>query len=151
VVLGKGSQKRLASISDARRMLEDVGRVSDLPAAGPKPGNRPAPLGRVDCSGCVLLLALAALAFVHFPRDPPPEQTLRYTIAAPENSTVHSFAISPDGRNLGHAAAVGGKRQLWLRPMDALSGSARAVYRGRNITRSGRRIADISDSSRRAS
>ena len=45
---------------------------------------------------------------------------MRSTIALPENSTVHSFAISPDGRTLVIAAAVNGKRQLWLRPMDAL-------------------------------
>ena len=67
-----------------------------------------------------LALALAILAFIHFHATPPPEQTLRYTIAAPENSTVHSFAISPDGRALVMAAQVGAKRQLWLRPLDAL-------------------------------
>ena len=37
----------------------------------------------------------------------PPEQTLRYTIAAPGGSAVHSFAISPDGRYLAIAAAGG--------------------------------------------
>jgi len=62
----------------------------------------------------------AALAFVHFRETPPPERTLRYTIAAPENSAVHSFAISPDGRYVAIAAAVQGKRQLWLRALDAL-------------------------------
>ena len=68
----------------------------------------------------MLLVALAGLAFVHFRETPPPGQTLRYTIAAPEGSTVQSFAISPDGRYLVIAAAVKGKRQLWLRTMDAL-------------------------------
>ena len=66
------------------------------------------------------LVALTALAFVHFRETSPPGQTLRYTIAAPEGSSVHSFAISPDGRCLVIAAAVKGKRQLWLRAMDAL-------------------------------
>jgi len=117
--LEKDRKKRLASISDARRMLEDVGRVSDLPAQAPSPAIVLRHWAAWIAAG-VLLLALAALAFVHFRETPPPEQTLRYTIAAPENSTVHSFAISPDGRNLVIAAAVGGKRQLWLRPMDAL-------------------------------
>jgi hypothetical protein len=45
---------------------------------------------------------------------------VRATISAPENSTVQSFAISPDGRTLVMAARVNGKQQLWLRPMDAL-------------------------------
>jgi serine/threonine protein kinase len=64
--------------------------------------------------------APAALSFIHFRESPPPERTLRHTMAVPENSTVHSFAISPDGRQLAIAAAVRGKRQLWLRPLDAL-------------------------------
>ncbi|HEV3333922.1 MAG TPA: protein kinase [Bryobacteraceae bacterium] len=68
----------------------------------------------------VLAAAGAALAWVHFRETAPPARTLRYTISAPERSTVHSFAISPDGRLLVIAAAVGGKRQLWLRAMDAL-------------------------------
>jgi len=68
----------------------------------------------------VLVLALAAVSFLHFRETPPPEQTLRYTIAAPENSTVQSFAISPDGRTLVIAVQLNTKRQLWLRPLDGL-------------------------------
>jgi len=68
----------------------------------------------------MLLVALAGLAFVHFRETVPPEQTLRSAITLPEKSSVHSFAISPDGRTLVIAAVVNGKRQLWLRPMDAL-------------------------------
>src|ERR1700680_1954953 len=66
----------------------------------------------------LFLLTTLGLSFVHF-REPP-EQTFRSAITLPENSTVHSLAISPDGRTLVIAAAVNGKRQLWLRPMDAL-------------------------------
>jgi Tol biopolymer transport system component len=71
------------------------------------------------CAGVVAVAALV-VSFIHFRETLPREQTLRYTIGAPENSTVHSFAISPDGRALVVAAAVNGKPQLWLRPMDAL-------------------------------
>jgi Tol biopolymer transport system component len=66
-----------------------------------------------------LLLTTLALGFVYF-RQVPTERLLRYTLAAPENSTVHSFAVSPDGRFVTIAAVVDGKRQLWLRPLDAL-------------------------------
>jgi hypothetical protein len=69
-------------------------------------------------------LLLAALAFVHFRETPPVAQTLRYIIAPPENSTLHSIALSPDGRTLVIAATVAGKRQLYLRPMDALEARA---------------------------
>jgi eukaryotic-like serine/threonine-protein kinase len=67
----------------------------------------------------VLACALAAVSFVHLRESPLPEQTLRANIAAPEGSTVHSFAISPDGRYLVFAAAVSGKEQLWLRAIIA--------------------------------
>jgi eukaryotic-like serine/threonine-protein kinase len=65
---------------------------------------------------------LAAMSFVHFREAPPVEQNLRATIAMPEGmaQSFHSFAISPDGRNLVIAATVNGKRQLWLRAMNGL-------------------------------
>ena len=64
------------------------------------------------------IVCAIGVSLIHF-REPP-EQTLRSAITLPENSTIHSFALSPDGRTLVIAAAVNGKRQLWLRPMDAL-------------------------------
>jgi Tol biopolymer transport system component len=60
------------------------------------------------------------VSFVHFRETPPPERTLRYTIAAPESSILQSFAVSPDGRAVAIAAAVQGRRQLWLRALDTL-------------------------------
>src|SRR5262249_33757338 len=42
----------------------------------------------------------------------------------PENSSVHSFAISPDGRYVAIAANINGKQQLWLRALDALQAQA---------------------------
>src|SRR5262249_23771866 len=69
----------------------------------------------------VLLVALGILSFIHFRETPPRPTLLRYTIAAPENSRLHSFAISPNGRYVAIAAAVQGKRQqLWVRALDTL-------------------------------
>jgi Tol biopolymer transport system component len=66
----------------------------------------------------VLMLALAALSFVYFRKTPQP--ALLATIVMPEGTTVlQGFAISPDGRTLVMAPEIHGKRQLWLRPMDA--------------------------------
>jgi eukaryotic-like serine/threonine-protein kinase len=68
-----------------------------------------------------LAVACAAVVSFLYVRDlQKPQRPLRYSIAAPENSSVHSFAVSPDGRYVTIAAAVNGKRQLWLRPLDAL-------------------------------
>jgi hypothetical protein len=59
--------------------------------------------------------------FLYFRQTPPAEHVLRATIAAPEGTTLlDSFAISTDGRSVALAAVVNGKRQLWLRPLDAL-------------------------------
>ena len=65
-----------------------------------------------------LLVALAALSFLHFRETPQP--ALLATIGTPEGTNVFKgFAVSPDGRYLVMAPESQGKRQLWLRPMDA--------------------------------
>ena len=72
------------------------------------------------CIAAFLLLALMPANILHFRETPPPEQTLRYTITAPGEQHGSQLRHFPDGRTLVIAAAVNGKRQLWLRPMDAL-------------------------------
>jgi len=116
--LDRDVKKRLRDIGEARIVLS-----GPLEEAAPASSTAPsrARLGRIwPAAAAVLALALGAVSFIHFRETPPPEQTLRYTVTAPESSQVHSFAISPDGRTLVIAASVSGKLQLWLRPMDAL-------------------------------
>ena len=75
----------------------------------------------------VLLLAVTALAVVHFREKPPEAPLLRTTILPPEKTTFdftgnHGLmALSPDGRRLVFAASADGKSQLWVRPLDALT------------------------------
>src|SRR5262249_9200085 len=66
------------------------------------------------------VICLLALAFIHLRETPPAERVLRYSLAPPEKSRIHTFALSPDGRYLAIAAAVEGKRQLWVRPLEPL-------------------------------
>src|SRR5262249_54308690 len=112
--LTKDRRQRLQAIGEARIALENpVGQVGNLrPIA-----NRPL---RWIATSAVLAISLAALSLFHFRETPPAERTLRYTIAAPEGSTVESFALSPDGRTIAIAAAAAGKRQLWLRALDEI-------------------------------
>ena len=44
---------------------------------------------------------------------------MRLEIVTPPGADVSGFAISPDGRTLVFQAAVDGKSQLWLRPLDS--------------------------------
>jgi eukaryotic-like serine/threonine-protein kinase len=112
--LAKDRKQRLQAIGEARIALEHPDRVELGTTTAP---SRSWPGWVWPGMAALFALVAAALAFIHFRETP--EQTLRYTIAGPESSLVQSFAISPDGRSLV-IAAVGGKRQLWLRPMDAL-------------------------------
>jgi predicted Ser/Thr protein kinase len=113
--LEKDPKKRLRDIGDVWELLE---APPLLVAASEPVTSRRAMAGWV--AAAVVTLALAALAVLHFRETPPPEHILSYTIAPPEGGTVHSFAVSPDGRSVVMASAVNGKRQLWQRPLDAL-------------------------------
>jgi Tol biopolymer transport system component/predicted Ser/Thr protein kinase len=114
--LRKDLKYRWQAIGDVRIALEEVEQAILSPAITSPATRSPAPLGWIAAG----VIALAAVLIYFRQTAPPPERALRYTIAAPENSAVHSFAISPDGRYVTIAAAVQGKRQLWLRPLDAL-------------------------------
>ena len=112
---------------DPKKRLRDIGDVWELLEAPPL---TPAALSPARQGGGSLLWiaatviavgALATLAFVHFREIPPPEHTLRYTIAPPEGvQNITSFAVSPDGRTVVMAALASGTQQLWQRPLDGL-------------------------------
>lgn len=116
--LNKDPKQRLQAIGEARIVLS--GPIEEAASVSTPTPSRSRHAVGAWASAAILGIAAAALAFVHFRETPPPEQTVRSLIALPENSTLHSFAISPDGRALVIAAAVNGKPQLWLRAMDAL-------------------------------
>jgi eukaryotic-like serine/threonine-protein kinase len=117
--LDRDVRNRLRDIGEARVAIESAG-------VGEADGATPTPLqslfGKVGWTAAVAVptVLLAVLAFIHFRETPLAANTFRYSIAPPENSTVQSFAISPDGRLLAIAASANGKQQLWLRLLDAL-------------------------------
>ncbi len=115
--LDRDVKTRLRDIGEARIAIQNAGKEPEAAPLAPAPRHRS---WLPWCIAGFLLLALMPANILHFRETPPPQPTLRYTIAVPENGIVQSFAISPDGRTLAIAAAVNGKRQLWLRSMDAL-------------------------------
>src|SRR5215467_1084381 len=115
--LDRNVKTRLRDIGEARIVLTNPAASEPGPAVAARSRSR---LVWILPTG-LLLTALAALAFVHLRDQQPAERTLRYNIPAPENSALHSFAISPDGRMVAIAAAVKGRRrQLWLRSLEGL-------------------------------
>ena len=116
--LVKDPGKRLRDITGMEFLLEEAPAVSTAPS---RPqfgmGSR---FGLAWVVAGVVAVAAAAVSFIHFREKPQVAQTLRYSLALPEDSTLHSFALSPDGRSVVIAALVKGKQQLWLQKMDAL-------------------------------
>jgi serine/threonine protein kinase len=102
-------ENRWHSAKDVQFELEVTSPATRSPAP-------PVPLGWIAAAAIALVAA-----FLYFRQAPQAEHVLRSTIAAPANTTnIHSFAISPNGRYLAIAAEANGKRQLWLRALDAL-------------------------------
>jgi eukaryotic-like serine/threonine-protein kinase len=124
--LEKDPKKRLRDIGDAWELLEAPPAAAEAPAALSPASQFGGSLFWIGAT-VIALGALAALAFLHFRETPPREHILSYTLAPPDGvQTIHSFAVSPDGRTIVMAAAVNGKRQLWQRPLDALQWQAMA-------------------------
>ena len=119
--LEKDPRKRLRDISGMELLLEEPAAPTVIEVPVEAPARREPKNSKLAwVAAGALALALAALGFLYFRELEHTQATLRYTVTAPGNSTVHSFAISPDGRLLAIAARVNGNRQLWLRPLNAL-------------------------------
>ena len=119
--LTKDRRRRLQAIGEARIVVEDQ-------LANPQSEAEVAKRAEAPTSKLPWILAAAGIAaalivsVLHFRAQPAVERTQRYSIALPENTTnIHSFALSPDGRYVAIAAAVNGKRELWLRSLDAFA------------------------------
>jgi len=113
--LEKDRKKRLASISDARRLMEESETAAMVTAA---PASRLG-LAAWAAAGLFLLTSLG-VSFVHLREQPPAAQSLRYQISAPWSATAEFPTLSPDGRILAFVTGSGGPSQLWVRSMDAL-------------------------------
>jgi eukaryotic-like serine/threonine-protein kinase len=109
--LQKDPKLRLRDIGDAKQFLGEES------VAGPVHPRRNWLAWGV---AALAIAGVAGLGFVHFREIQPEPPVLKYTIAPPENSTLHSFAISPDGRAVALAATLKGRRSLWVRRLDSL-------------------------------
>jgi serine/threonine protein kinase len=117
--LNKDPKQRLQAIGEARITLQTPNNVE--PAAVPG-GDQPVELAASKKSRLAwitatsAILALAALAWVHFREIPPVEKSLRFQIAPPDKTPIGAFRLSPDGR---HLAFISGAK-VWVRSLDSL-------------------------------
>jgi eukaryotic-like serine/threonine-protein kinase len=117
--LEKDRKQRLASISDARRLLSDTNAAESAPPPLAPPRRR---LEWVAwATAALFFLAAAALAFVHFREVPPEQRSVRFQVPPPEKSNIQDFRLSPDGRFLAFTAA---DRKLWVRALDSLQANS---------------------------
>jgi Tol biopolymer transport system component/predicted Ser/Thr protein kinase len=108
--LEKNPKQRLQSIGDWRLLLDDA-----VAPARHKPA-----IAAWSLSG-VLLLAFAAVAFLHLREKPPAAEVIRFDIRAPGTSTISGAWLSPDGRNVAfYVAQANGRPSLWIRSLDSL-------------------------------
>jgi eukaryotic-like serine/threonine-protein kinase len=125
--LQKDPRHRLADISDARLLLENV----------PEPAPARRPWLAWSVSALCLLVALT-LAWVYFRQTAPSPPVITFTVPPPNDgffvgsNGAPRMSLSPDGRYLAFMASVGGRpNQMWIRRMDslelrALNGTERA-------------------------
>ena len=111
--LEKDRKQRLASISDARRLLSE--EISFAPAARTRRGTV------AWIAAAVLAVIALGVSFVHFRESPPEQRSVRFQVAPAEKSNIQNFRLSPDGRFLAFKAD---DRKLWVRALDSLQANS---------------------------
>jgi serine/threonine protein kinase/Tol biopolymer transport system component len=130
--LEKSPERRFQSANDIAFALESLSGVTShssqltLLATGPHVSSSPRwrrerMIWLGICS--LLLVALAGLAFLSFPRSQPGVQPVRLALTISDKATLPAHVtVSPDGSRVVFLADnLEGKRLLWVRSMDSLS------------------------------
>ena len=87
-------------------------------------------------SVCLLLLAgMSAFAVAHFSRSEPNVRAVRLALTTPDKTTVPAhITVSPDGSHVAFTASnAEGKRELWVRSLDADQGHALGGTEGASL------------------
>ena len=132
--LEKKPERRFQSASDLGFALEALtttsgARLETVTAPALHAGN-----ARLAwwAAALLLLTTLEALTWAYFTRQPTTNETrvLKFSINPPENASFDNFALSPDGKWLAFTAATSGKKQLWVRALEAVEAKLLAGTEG---------------------
>ncbi len=119
--LDRNVKNRLRDIGEARVIIDRVGKEPVAQQAAMVPGASATGGKAAWAIAGLCILATITLAWIHFRETAPPRQVARFQIALPENTSNSIFELSPDGRTLAFTASEGGRRRLWVRPIDSLT------------------------------
>jgi eukaryotic-like serine/threonine-protein kinase len=126
--LEKDPERRFQAAADVAFHLEGLSASSGTSIRSVVPTLARVPRRERLLAGVAAITALVAAVFgvAYFRGSPEDALVLRYTIPPPEGTTLPSFpsflALSPDGRHVALVAlSTDGKRQLWVRDLDALA------------------------------
>jgi serine/threonine protein kinase/Tol biopolymer transport system component len=85
-------------------------------------------------AAAVMLLMTLAVAWIYFSRQAEADaRVIKFHINPPDKASLSQLAVSPDGRYLAFVAATGGKDQLWVRALDALTAQPLAGTEGATL------------------
>ncbi len=115
--LKKDKTLRLRDAGDARIEIHEI---LTTPPTADSPSPQPRAAFPWIAATAVLLIALAALSFVHFREVPVPQPSTRFQVPPPEQSVISMFKLSPDGRMIAVTALSEGRNRLWIRPLNSL-------------------------------
>jgi serine/threonine protein kinase/Tol biopolymer transport system component len=127
--LEKSPERRFQSASDVAFALESVSGMTSHPSlqtlAGLGPRSSILTRERLIWLGicAILLVATVALAFAYFSHPQTSSHAIRLALATPDKATLPArVTVSPDGLRVAFIANnADGKRELWVRSLDAVT------------------------------